>query len=145
MSNFIYWYANEIVWKSLFIMRHFAHVLVQHGNIRLNKFLNFLLTASRKVLLQNPKLDTCMPNRVPAQSKAWVYSGSLLGFCVRNPAGHGYLPLMSVLCCQVEVSASGWSLFERSSTEYGVSLIVIRCNNNTLGLQWVGRRGQTKE
>ena len=88
-------------------MRHFAHVLVQHGNIRLNIFLNFLLIASPKVLLQNPKLDTCVPNRVAARSKAWVYSGLLLGFCFRIPAGHGCLRLMIVVCCQVEVSASG--------------------------------------
>ena len=28
---------------------------------------------------------------------------------------------MSVVCCQVEVSASGWSLVQRSPTECGVS------------------------
>jgi hypothetical protein len=28
---------------------------------------------------------------------------------------------MSVVCCQVEVSASGWSLVQRSLTEFGVS------------------------
>jgi hypothetical protein len=28
---------------------------------------------------------------------------------------------MSVVCCQVEVSATGWSLFQRSSTECSVS------------------------
>jgi hypothetical protein len=31
------------------------------------------------------------------------------------------LSLVSVVCCQVEVSASGWSLIERSPTDYGVS------------------------
>jgi hypothetical protein len=34
---------------------------------------------------------------------------------------HGYLSLVSVVCCQVEVSASGWSLVQRSPTECGVS------------------------
>jgi hypothetical protein len=29
--------------------------------------------------------------------------------------------LVSVLCCQVEVSASGWQLVQRSPTECGVS------------------------
>jgi hypothetical protein len=33
--------------------------------------------------------------------------------------------LMSVVCCQVEVSASGWSLVQRSPTECGVSKSVI--------------------
>ena len=28
---------------------------------------------------------------------------------------------MSVVCCQVEVSATGWSLVQRSLTECGVS------------------------
>jgi hypothetical protein len=30
------------------------------------------------------------------------------------------LPLVQCLCCQVEVSASGWSLVQRSPTECGV-------------------------
>jgi hypothetical protein len=35
--------------------------------------------------------------------------------------GHGCLSLVSVVCCQVEVSASGWSLLQRSPTKCGVS------------------------
>jgi hypothetical protein len=35
--------------------------------------------------------------------------------------GHGCLSLVSVVCCQVEVSASGWSLVQRSPNECGVS------------------------
>jgi hypothetical protein len=35
--------------------------------------------------------------------------------------GHGCLSFVSVVCCQVEVSATGWSLVERSPTECGVS------------------------
>ena len=35
--------------------------------------------------------------------------------------GHGYLSVVSVVCCQVEVSASGWSLVQRSPTEFDVS------------------------
>jgi len=35
--------------------------------------------------------------------------------------GHGCLSLVSVVCCQVEVSASGWSLLQRTPTECGVS------------------------
>jgi hypothetical protein len=34
---------------------------------------------------------------------------------------HGYLSLVSVVCCQVAVSALGWSLVQRSHTECGVS------------------------
>jgi hypothetical protein len=35
--------------------------------------------------------------------------------------GHGCLFLVSVVCCQVEVSATSWSLVQRNPTECGVS------------------------
>jgi hypothetical protein len=35
--------------------------------------------------------------------------------------GHGCLSVVSVVCCQVEVSATGRSLVQRSLTECGVS------------------------
>jgi hypothetical protein len=38
----------------------------------------------------------------------------------KNHRGHGCLSVVSVVCCQVEVSATGWSLVERSPTECGV-------------------------
>ena len=41
------------------------------------------------------------------------------GFASRR--GHGCLSVVSVVCCQVEVSASGRSLVQRSPTECGVS------------------------
>jgi hypothetical protein len=44
----------------------------------------------------------------------------LLGLRVLIPPGHGCLSLVSVVCCQVEVSATGWSLVQRSPTECGV-------------------------
>jgi len=37
---------------------------------------------------------------------------------------HGYLSLVSAVCCQVEVSASGWSYIQRRGpTERGVSWV----------------------
>jgi hypothetical protein len=36
---------------------------------------------------------------------------------------HGCLSPVSVVCCQVEVSATGWSLVQRSATECGVSKV----------------------
>jgi hypothetical protein len=66
------------------------------------------------------------PIPVAARSKAWVYGVGLrpiacwdCGFESRR--GHGCLSLVSVVCCQVEVSAMGWSLVQRSPTERGVS------------------------
>ena len=38
----------------------------------------------------------------------------------KSSQGHGYLSLLSVVCCQVEVSAMGRSLFQGSPPECGV-------------------------
>jgi hypothetical protein len=43
--------------------------------------------------------------------------------------GHGCLSVVSVVCCQVEVSATSWSLVQRSLTERGVSQNV--CDRET--------------
>jgi len=64
----------------------------------------------------------CKPVPVAARSKAWVCDRSLpgnLGFEARG--GHVCLSVASVVCCQVEVSATGLSLFQRSPTGCGVS------------------------
>jgi hypothetical protein len=59
---------------------------------------------------------------VSARSKAWVCGRSLAGITGSNPTGgHGSLSLVSVVCCQLEVSATGRSLVRRSPTECGVS------------------------
>ena len=39
--------------------------------------------------------------------------------------GHGYLSVVSVVCCQVEVSATSWSLVQRRPTDCGASFCVI--------------------
>jgi hypothetical protein len=45
---------------------------------------------------------------VAVPSKAWVCGRSLTVIAGSNPAGgHGCLSLVSVVCCQVEVSATG--------------------------------------
>jgi hypothetical protein len=59
---------------------------------------------------------------VAARSKAWflrLFACWVCGF--ESGLGHGCLSLVSVVCCQVEVSASGWSLVQRSPTECGAS------------------------
>jgi len=62
----------------------------------------------------------CMPIPVAEQSKAWVCGRSLAGIVGSNPTG-GHGCLLFVVCCQLEVSVSGWSLVQRSPTECGVS------------------------
>jgi len=41
------------------------------------------------------------------------------------PVVHGYLSVVIVVCCQVEVSTTSWSLVQRSPTDCGASLCVI--------------------
>ena len=47
-----------------------------------------------------------------------------LGF--ESHRGHGYLSVVSVVCCQAEVSATGWSLVQRSPTDCAASSCVIQ-------------------
>ena len=61
---------------------------------------------------------------VAAWSKAWVCGRSLAGIPGSNPVGGmDVLSLVSVMCYEVEVSATGRSLVQRSPTECGVSEI----------------------
>jgi hypothetical protein len=66
----------------------------------------------RKVL--GPKREEPIP--VAAPSKAPVCGRSLAGIVGLNPAGDGCLSLVSVVCFQVQLSATGRSLLQRSLT-----------------------------
>jgi hypothetical protein len=57
---------------------------------------------------------------VAEPSKARVCGGSLAGTAGSNPAG-GSLSLVSVVCCQVEISATGRSFVQRSPIDCVVS------------------------
>ena len=48
----------------------------------------------------------------------------MLGSWVRIPPGHGRLSVVSVVCCQVEVSVTSWPLVQGSPTDCGASLRV---------------------
>ena len=48
-----------------------------------------------------------VPGPVAARSKARSLALRLLGLRVRIPPLHGCLSVVSVVCCQVEVSATG--------------------------------------
>jgi hypothetical protein len=47
------------------------------------------------------------------RSKAWVCGLSVAGVTSAIPAGDMDICLVSVVCCQIEVAASGWSLVHR--------------------------------
>ena len=63
-----------------------------------------------------------------APSKEWVSVLSLAErLRVRIRRGHGCLSLVIVVCRQVEVSATGQSLIQRTTTECGVSQAHFTC------------------
>jgi len=65
-----------------------------------------------------------VPIPVAARSKAWICDRSPAETVGSNPGGgHGCLSVVSVVFCQVEVSATRWSLVQRSPTECCVSVI----------------------
>jgi len=71
-------------------------------------------------------LEKKKPVPVAVRSKAWVCDRSSAETVGSNPTrGHGCLSDVSVVCCQVEVSATSWSLVQRSPTDRGASLCVI--------------------
>ena len=60
------------------------------------------------------------------RSKARVNSRSLAGIGgFESHRGHESLSLVSVVCCQLDISATGRSLVKRSPTECVVSLCVM--------------------
>ena len=56
------------------------------------------------------------PTPVAARSKAWIYSRSLAGIAGSNPTGGMGACLVSVVCCQVEVSVMSLLFIKRSPT-----------------------------
>ena len=61
-----------------------------------------------------------------ARSKAYVCGPLLAGIAGSNTyGGHGWLSLVSVVCCQVEFSASRRSLVKRTLAE---CLYVVECD-----------------
>jgi hypothetical protein len=63
---------------------------------------------------------------VAERSKVWVCSRSPAGIAGSNPAGGmDGCPLWVLCVCQVQVSATSWSLVQRTATDCGASLCVI--------------------
>jgi len=67
------------------------------------------------------KLYLLWPIPVAARSKMSPAGARLLGLRFQIPPGHGNYSVLSVVCCQVEVFATGRSLVQRSPTESGMS------------------------
>jgi hypothetical protein len=63
----------------------------------------------------------CEPKPMSAWPESWMCVHSLAGFAGSIQAGGMDVRLLCVVCCLVEVSATGRSLAQRSPTECGVS------------------------
>jgi hypothetical protein len=71
-----------------------------------------------------------------------------LAYCDRGfetRRGHGCLSLVSVVCCQVEVSPTGWFLVQRSPTECGVSECDRKTSKNEAALVHYGLSSHWKK
>jgi hypothetical protein len=55
------------------------------------------------------------------RSKARFAAVGLMGLRVHIPHGHRYPSLVRIVFCQVEVSATGRSVVQRSPADFGVS------------------------
>jgi len=64
---------------------------------------------------------SCGRSRWPLVLRCGSVGARLLRLRVRIPQGYGYLSHVSVVCCQVEVFASGWLLDLKNTTECSVS------------------------
>jgi hypothetical protein len=63
---------------------------------------------------------------VAPRSKAWVCGLSFAG--IAGSSSTGGMSVVSVVCCQVEVSATDPSLVQRSPADCGVSECVTECD-----------------
>jgi len=92
---------------------------------------------------RHPVYTVCAINLFFKKNINWVYRtegqaqllpvsnrGACLGACwdcgLESHRGHGCLSVVSVVCCQEEVSATDWLLVQRSPTDCGASLCVIQ-------------------
>jgi hypothetical protein len=92
-------------------------------------YLSFFRKSVRKIQVsvkcdKNNKYFTPIP--VAEQCKAWICSRSPAGIAGLNPVEGMDVCLLWVLCfCQVEDSATDWSLVQRIPTDCGASSCVI--------------------
>ena len=107
-------YLPVTAWAAGSWLAHFQWRLVSHGT---------------EIYPQSWNLSSILKSEIYPQSRSQQGSGLRPLPCwdrgFESHRGHGYLSVVSVMCCQVEVSATSWSLVQRSPTDCGASLYVI--------------------
>ena len=89
------------------------------SKVRIKLYIN----SSLNLAVQRRRRRSERPHGLRRRSAA----ACLLRWWVRIPPGAGMF-VMTVVCCQVEVSAMSWSLVQRSPTECGASFCVWSTN-----------------
>jgi hypothetical protein len=89
-----------------------------------------------------PGTHFCCRSQWPRGLRRRSTAARLLRSWVRIQQGHGCL---SVVCCQVEVSAMSWSLVQGSTTDCGASLCVIAKPRERGGHSLQSQRKQTNK
>ena len=126
--------------RMLTLRRLMSYIYMQHP------FLMFLDHTQRRSTVARTPLDewsarrrdfylTTHDTHNPRSQQASGPAARLLRSWVRIPPGHGYLSVVSVVCCQVEVSATSWSLVQRSPTDCCV--VVCDLETSRMGAPYV--------
>jgi len=141
MNNFVF-----LDVKNCRLIKRFPGVSKDYNYFTFRLKQNCLSVTSRRVessinnVLLSPweivtvRVVTVIANRQLTESRSQSPHGlrrrsaaaRLLRLWVRIQPGHGCFSAVTVVCCQVEVSATNWSLVQRSPTDYDASLCVIK-------------------
>jgi hypothetical protein len=117
------WNVMAHAQKPDFIFRRNGQV---HLNWRGHQFIRLLaaeVCASAVVMLDTPRSEVVWRVLATHSTGRRPFTYWNRGF--EPHRGHGYLSVVSAVCCQVEVSATSWSLVQRSPTDCAASLCVI--------------------
>jgi hypothetical protein len=82
--------------------------------------MNRLYARHKRMILARARSPLCR-SQWPRGLRRGSAAARLLGLWVSNPNGGMDVCLLWVVCCQVEVSATSWSLVQRSPTDSGGS------------------------
>jgi hypothetical protein len=84
----------------------------------------------RQVIVSNKYSNNLRHNYADPSSRAVKCVGLRPFTCCdhgfESHRGHGWFSVVNVVCCQVEVSATDWSLAQRSPTDCGALLCLIK-------------------
>jgi len=93
-------------------------------------FTSLKLDLPRRQTLISPLIFNFCRSQWPRGLRCGSAAVHLLGLWVRISAGAWMSEFVSAVCCQVDVSATGWSLAQRIPTECGVSECDLETSRN---------------